>query len=141
MSIYERYVVRPVLRCPSACLGFVSVHLCLVYLQSEERHRLPIFSGVILSISGIENVQRRTQINRLVTQHGGAYVKNLERPVKVTHLLCSSTNEEVTEKMKYAEKFNQRREAKIRLVWEEWFWDSLEYGGEPTSSSIGWSII
>ncbi|EAU85222.2 hypothetical protein CC1G_06238 [Coprinopsis cinerea okayama7 len=31
--------------------------------------------------------------------------------------------------MRVAEKFNARREANIRLVWEEWFWDSLEHGG------------
>ena len=31
--------------------------------------------------------------------------------------------------MRYAEKFNGRGEAKIHLVWEEWFWDSLEFGG------------
>jgi hypothetical protein len=47
--------------------------------------------------------------------------------VKVTHLLCSGDEE--TEKMKYAEKFNKQREAKIWLVWEEWFWDSVEFGG------------
>ena len=31
--------------------------------------------------------------------------------------------------MLYAEKFNSRGEAKIHLVWEEWFWDSLDFGG------------
>lgn len=31
--------------------------------------------------------------------------------------------------MRYAEKFNKRGEASIQLVWEEWFWDSLEFGG------------
>jgi DNA replication regulator DPB11 len=55
----------------------------------------------------------------------GTYLKNLERPVKVTHLLCSGDEE--TDKMRYAEKFNSRGEAKIHLVWEEWFWDSLEF--------------
>lgn len=70
---------------------------------------------------------RRTQINKLVTHQGGTYIKNLERPVKVTHLLCSGDEE--TEKMRYAEKFNKKGEANIFLVWEEWFWDSLEFGG------------
>ena len=74
-------------------------------------------------------MERRTQINRLVTKHGGKYVKIIERPVKVTHLVCGSATEDETEKMKYAEKFNQRGEAKIRIVWEEWFWDSLDFGG------------
>lgn len=62
-----------------------------------------------------------------MTQNHGAYLQNLERPVKVTHLLCSGDEE--TEKMRYAEKFNSRGEAKIHLVWEEWFWDCLEFGG------------
>jgi hypothetical protein len=31
--------------------------------------------------------------------------------------------------MRYAEKFSSRCEAKIHLVWEEWFWDSLDFGG------------
>ena len=98
-----------------------------VTLQSVEKHRLPIFSNVILCPSGISDITRRTQINKLLTRHGGAYLKSLERPVKVTHLLCSGDEE--TEKMVYAEKFNQRGEAKIHLVWEEWFWDSLDFGG------------
>ena len=97
--------------------------------QCISKHRLPIFSGVMLSLSGIEDVQRRTEINRLVTTHQGTYLKNLERPVRVTHLLCSGDIE--TEKMKYAEKFNKRKEAHIHLVWEEWFWDCLEFGGAP----------
>ncbi|KAF8071539.1 hypothetical protein FPV67DRAFT_1667036 [Lyophyllum atratum] len=95
--------------------------------ESIERHRLPIFSGIILCPSGITDITRRTQINKLLTENGGAYMKNLERPVKVTHLLCSGDEE--TEKMRYAEKFNSRGEANVHLVWEEWFWDSLEFGG------------
>ena len=84
---------------------------------------------MVLYLSGIDDVERRTRINRLVTKHGGKYVKIIERPVKVTHLVCGSATEDETEKMKYAEKFNQRGEAKIRIVWEEWFWDSLDFGG------------
>ncbi|KAL0945523.1 hypothetical protein HGRIS_001005 [Hohenbuehelia grisea] len=94
-----------------------------------ERHRLPVFSGVVLCPSGITSITQRTQINKRLTAQGGTYVKNLERPVKVTHLLCSGDEE--TDKMHYAEKFNRTGEAvpEIKLVWEEWFWDSLEFGG------------
>ncbi|PSR88716.1 hypothetical protein PHLCEN_2v5067 [Hermanssonia centrifuga] len=66
---------------------------------------------------------RREEINRLVTKEGGTYVKNIERPVKVTHLLCSTGLDEISEKMKYAEKFNSRKEANISMVWEDWLWD------------------
>jgi DNA replication regulator DPB11 len=90
-------------------------------------YRLPIFSDVVLCISGDMERDVRDNIHDLVVQHGGIATKVLERPVKVTHLLC--VGDTVTEKMKYAEKFNARGEAKVQLVWEEWFWDSLEYGG------------
>ncbi|KAG7444267.1 uncharacterized protein BT62DRAFT_951949, partial [Guyanagaster necrorhizus] len=95
--------------------------------DSLDKYRLPVFSGVILSISGITDEERRTQIHRLLIQQKGVYAKELKRPVKVTHLLCSGDDE--TDKIKYAEKFNQHKEANIHLVWEEWFWDSLEFGG------------
>jgi DNA replication regulator DPB11 len=92
-----------------------------------EKHRLPIFSAVVVCPSGITDITRRTQINKLVTAHDDQYLKSLERPVKVTHLLCSGDEE--TEKMRDAEKFNSRGEAKIHLVGEEWFWDSPDFGG------------
>ncbi|KAF9230965.1 hypothetical protein BU15DRAFT_91011 [Melanogaster broomeanus] len=95
--------------------------------ESVSNYRLPIFSEVILSLSGIEDVTRRTQINSILTAQQGVYVKNIERPVRVTHLLCSG--DIVTDKMRYAERFNKRGEANIHLVWEEWFWDCLEFGG------------
>ena len=82
---------------------------------------------MVLCPSGIADITRRTRINNLLVANEGTYLKNLERPVKVTHLLCSGDEE--TEKMRYAEKFNSRGEAKIYLVWEEWFWDSLDFGG------------
>ena len=82
---------------------------------------------MVLCPSGISDITRRTKINNLLVANEGTYLKNLERPVRVTHLLCSGDEE--TEKMRYAEKFNSRGEAKIHLVWEEWFWDSLDFGG------------
>ncbi|KAJ3888782.1 hypothetical protein GG344DRAFT_52945 [Lentinula edodes] len=97
------------------------------FRQSVQRHRLPIFTGVVLCVSGIPDVVRRTEISKLVMSQGGTYVKALQRPVVVTHLLCSGDEE--TDKMFYAEKFNKQGEADIKLVWEEWFWDSLEFGG------------
>ncbi|KAJ4473759.1 hypothetical protein J3R30DRAFT_3511458 [Lentinula aciculospora] len=95
--------------------------------ESIKRHRLPVFNGVVICVSGIPDVVRRTEISKLVMSQGGTYVKALQRPVIVTHLLCSGDEE--TDKMFYAEKFNKQGEADIKLVWEEWFWDSLEFGG------------
>ncbi|OAX41931.1 hypothetical protein K503DRAFT_734711 [Rhizopogon vinicolor AM-OR11-026] len=95
--------------------------------KTISNYRLPIFSGVTLSLSGIDDLDARASINRALTKHGGTYVKAIERPVKVTHLLCAGDNE--TEKMRYADKFNKRGEATIHAVWEEWFWDCFEFGG------------
>ncbi|OSC98510.1 hypothetical protein PYCCODRAFT_1480561 [Trametes coccinea BRFM310] len=97
--------------------------------ESIKNYRLPPFSGVVLCVSGIEDVNRRMEINREVTNGGGTYVKHIERPVRVTHLLCANTSEGETEKVRYAEKFNRMGEARIHIVWEDWFWDSLRFGG------------
>lgn len=92
----------------------------------------------MVTLSGVEPLERRTRINKLLTANGGTYVKNLERPVKVTHLICGDEcvirnddpgGRKKSEKVLYAEKFNKRREADILLVWEEWFWDSLTFNG------------
>ncbi|KAI0353702.1 hypothetical protein OH77DRAFT_1505190 [Trametes cingulata] len=97
--------------------------------ESIRQYRLPPFSGVVLCVSGIEDVNRRMEINREVTKGGGTYVKQIERPVRVTHLLCANTSEGESEKVRYAEKFNRVGEARIHIVWEDWFWDSLRFGG------------
>ena len=90
-------------------------------------HRLPIFSELVIALSGIDDAARRSQMNQLVTHNKGILVDNIERPVKVTHLLCAG--DEKTDRMKYAEKFNKLGEADIKLVWEEWFWDCIRFGG------------
>ncbi|KAI0648707.1 hypothetical protein C8Q79DRAFT_1007282 [Trametes meyenii] len=97
--------------------------------ESIEQYRLPPFAGVVLCVSGIEDVNRRMEINREVTQGGGTYVKQIERPVRVTHLLCANTSEGQSDKVRYADKFNRVGEAQIHIVWEDWFWDSLRFGG------------
>ncbi|KAH8831551.1 hypothetical protein DL96DRAFT_1705981 [Flagelloscypha sp. PMI_526] len=95
--------------------------------QSVITYRLPVFSGAVICISGLEDVEKRLEIHKLTTRNGGEYKKNLERPVTVTHLLCAGDIE--TDKIKYASKFKRTGESEIHLVWEEWFWDSLEFGG------------
>ncbi|KAJ6485242.1 hypothetical protein DFH09DRAFT_1458075 [Mycena vulgaris] len=79
--------------------------------QSIAAHCLPVFTGVTLCISGITNIIRRAQINKLIPGGGGTYVKALERP---------------TDKMRYVDNFNRTGEADppIQLVW-----DCLEFGG------------
>ncbi|KAF9790343.1 hypothetical protein BJ322DRAFT_1035700 [Thelephora terrestris] len=95
--------------------------------ESVTSHRLPIFSELVIALSGVDDANRQKQINQLITYNEGIFAENIERPVKVTHLLCSG--DEKTENMKYAEKFNNLGEANIKLVWEEWFWDCIHFGG------------
>lgn len=89
----------------------------------------------MIALSGVDDTDRQKQVNRLVTYNKGLFVENIERPVKVTHLLCSGN--ENTEKMRYAEKFNRSGEAHIQLVWEEWFWDCINFGGTSLTGMIG----
>ena len=88
----------------------------------------------MVALSGIDDADRENQINRLVTYNKGIFVKSIERPVSVTHLLCSG--DENTEKVKCAEKFNKKGEADIKLVWEEWFWDCINFGGTSLASGF-----
>ncbi|KAF9048823.1 hypothetical protein BJ165DRAFT_1580170 [Panaeolus papilionaceus] len=95
--------------------------------ESMKGHRLPIFSDVVMSLSGITDLKRQATITKILKSHQGQLLQNIERPVRVTHLLCSG--DEITDKIQLAEKFNRKGEANIRIVWEEWFWDSLDFGG------------
>ncbi|KAI0688222.1 hypothetical protein BC835DRAFT_1373595 [Cytidiella melzeri] len=103
--------------------------------ESIQMHRLPIFSKVVLCLSSVGDDDERTEIVRRVKEEGGSCVANIERPVKVTHLLCTTGLDAMTERMRYAEKFNKQREARIRMVWQEWFWDSLKVGGRCDEDS------
>ncbi|KAI0079135.1 hypothetical protein K474DRAFT_1696562, partial [Panus rudis PR-1116 ss-1] len=58
--------------------------------ESVRQHRLLPFDGLTLALTGFASVARRTEIHKLVTQNGGEFVKNIERPVRVTHLICCS---------------------------------------------------
>lgn len=72
---------------------------------------------------------------KLTKSQGGQYVKDLISS-KVTHLVCGADRgDDVDErgwskKMQYIERSNATHEEKVHIVWEEWFWDSLEFGGK-----------
>ncbi|KAF8903729.1 hypothetical protein CPB84DRAFT_1746116 [Gymnopilus junonius] len=98
-------------------------------------------------LSGITDLERRSRISQVVKEHDGEYLRNLERPVRVTHLLCSGDEE--TDKMRYAEKFNTRGEATIHLVWRNGFGilsisevDStkprIKFGGHVLKGNSSW---
>jgi hypothetical protein len=61
----------------------------LTSFQSVEHYRLPIFSGVVLFLSVWHLSYCATNANEQVLSGEGTYLKNLEHPVKASHLLCS----------------------------------------------------
>ncbi len=56
--------------------------------QSMEAHRLPIFATASLSLSGIPDLDMRTQMQKLTKTNGGKFVKDIGPGSKVTHLVC-----------------------------------------------------
>jgi DNA replication regulator DPB11 len=89
--------------------------------------RLPIFSGVKLCITGKEDIHSRKKIHALLAKEGGVYMTSLD--ATVTHLLCCGSDSSA--KMNWARDYNQTQPQanQIRILWEEWFWDSIEFGG------------
>ena len=61
--------------------------------RSVADHRLPVFEGVVLTVSGIGEVGRRMDVHRELVAEKGTYVKQIVRPVRVTHLLCGNESE------------------------------------------------
>ncbi|KAF8526261.1 hypothetical protein BU17DRAFT_62242 [Hysterangium stoloniferum] len=100
--------------------------------QSIADHRLPIFTGVKLCLTGMDNVGMRSKMQVLLIQEGGVYMKSLD--TSVTHLLCCASNS--SDKIQWSKEYNQKfKSRKIQMVWEEWFWDSLEFGGRWDETS------
>lgn len=97
-----------------------------------EQHRLPSFTGVSLCITGISDVQNRKSIRKLLEKNGGRYIEEIDNNTQLTHLLCGPDRGDgvLTAKMQAVEKLNRKRTGKaICLVWENWFWDCLEFKG------------
>ncbi|KLO18561.1 hypothetical protein SCHPADRAFT_844830 [Schizopora paradoxa] len=109
-------------------------------LKTVKAHRLPVFSKAIIGLTGISNPDTRVQIVKQTKSQGGQYVKDLVS-AKVTHLVCGSDRgEDVDErgwskKMQYINQLNATRDEKVHIVWEEWFWDCLEFGGQLEEAS------
>ncbi|KAG8903637.1 hypothetical protein FRB99_002912 [Tulasnella sp. 403] len=109
--------------------------------ESERNYRLPAFTGYSIAITGENNVARRTELGHMINSNGGRYCKNLDQ--KVTHLVvCSPPSQDdepetlETEKIQWARKVNVERkkhgveqDGLIKLVWEEWLWDSVDWKG------------
>lgn len=85
-------------------------------------------------------VKNRKSMARLIHSEGGTYLKDIDD--RVTHLLIcgGETNlgdeETLAPKIQWVMQQNRKRmaergpEPEIFIVWAEWFWDSVDRGGE-----------
>ncbi|OWZ71337.1 hypothetical protein AYX14_03267 [Cryptococcus neoformans] len=111
----------------------------LDFEEDEENHRLLPFTGFRISMSGIDQMDRRRFLIQLITSHGGEYSKDLDRDC--THLVSShpTSDKRRSEKVKWALRENAENEARRRkgvrderdilIVYEEWIWDCVAYRG------------
>lgn len=107
--------------------------------DSITAHRLPLFPDLTLCITGVEDVAMRGKMYKLIEHFDGGYSKGLSQ--NCTHLICGTAE---SEKITWAQSVNDGRrkarkgkssavgeegEVMIHIVWEEWFWDCIEFGG------------
>lgn len=111
-------------------------------MQSIESHRLLPFTGLKISISGIDQLDHRKTIIRYIQQYGGTYSKDLDR--SCTHLVSafptSDPKAKASEKIKWAMKeigdraMGRRKGRKVDgddiwIVYEHWIWDCIGFRG------------
>ncbi|KIR58622.1 DNA replication regulator DPB11 [Cryptococcus bacillisporus CA1873] len=111
----------------------------LNFEEDEENHRLLPFTGFRISMSGIDQMDRRRFLIQLITNNGGDYSKDLDRDC--THLVSAhpTSDKRRSEKVKWALRENAENEARRRkgvrderdilIVYEEWIWDCVAYRG------------
>lgn len=111
-------------------------------IQSIESHRLLPFTGLKISISGIDQLDHRKTIIRYIQQYGGTYSKDLDR--SCTHLISawptSDPKAKTSEKIKWALKeigdraMGRRKGRKVEgddiwIIYEHWIWDCVGFRG------------
>ncbi|KAI9766328.1 MAG: hypothetical protein M1840_006592 [Geoglossum simile] len=83
----------------------------------EEKHKFPVFSGLKICFTGVENVDERQKLQELVTANGAEYHADLTK--LVTHLMAKKPE---GRKHHYASTWG------LHIVTLEWLRDSLERG-------------
>lgn len=91
-------------------------HICAADEEFME-YKCPIFRGITLCVTGIE-AERRKDIKRLVTLHGGTYSGELNMNT-CTHLLVDTPR---------GEKYEYARRWSLHCVSTQWFYDSIQTG-------------
>lgn len=102
-------------------------------------HRLQPFSGLKISVTGIDDLDKRKAIIQLVADNGGMYSKHLDR--KCTHLVSAypldAPESKKSAKIKFVlddlkdrnRKGVKYEEEPITIVHEAWLWDCIGYRG------------
>ncbi|EJD06504.1 uncharacterized protein FOMMEDRAFT_165286 [Fomitiporia mediterranea MF3/22] len=103
--------------------------------KSSSVHRFPTFQFVRLCLTAVDDVQKRKQIRKQLEKNGGTFVETLGKDAEITHLLCGPDRGDnvgekgISAKMQFVMKANRTATTKVHLVWEDWFWDCLEFKG------------
>lgn len=91
-------------------------HICATDEEFME-FKCPTFKGITLCVTGID-AEKRKEIKKLVTQHGGTYSGELNMNT-CTHLLVDTPR---GEKYEFARRWN------LHCVCTQWFFDSIQAG-------------
>ncbi|KAI9775550.1 MAG: hypothetical protein M1839_001028 [Geoglossum umbratile] len=83
----------------------------------EERHKVPVFSGLKICFTGVEDVDERQRLQELVTANGAEYHADLTK--LVTHLMAKKPE---------GKKYHYASTWRLHIVTPEWLRDSLERG-------------
>ena len=83
----------------------------------EEEYKYPIFGGLIICVTGFEDLTLRTQLQECVSENGGDYRGDLTK--QVTHLIAFKPE---GKKWQYANQWG------LKVVTIQWLRDSLERG-------------
>ncbi|KAK1088669.1 protein kinase activating protein dpb11 [Friedmanniomyces endolithicus] len=86
-------------------------------VELEEKHKLGVFHGLQICVTGFDNLEKRTFLSEAVVRQGAEYHGDLTKAV--THLIAAAPT---------GAKYTHAKAWKIHIVSWKWFKDSLERG-------------
>ncbi|KAK0264300.1 protein kinase activating protein dpb11 [Friedmanniomyces endolithicus] len=86
-------------------------------VELEEEHKLGVFHGLQICVTGFDNLEKRTFLSEAVVRQGAEYHGDLTKAV--THLIAAAPT---------GAKYTHAKAWKIHIVSWKWFKDSLERG-------------
>ncbi|KAK1821787.1 protein kinase activating protein dpb11 [Friedmanniomyces endolithicus] len=86
-------------------------------VELEEKHKLGVFQGLQICVTGFDNLEKRTFLSAAVVRQGAEYHGDLTKAV--THLIAAAPT---------GAKYTHAKAWKIHIVSWKWFKDSLERG-------------